>query len=315
LESPVLTRALTRSFGERKALDAVDLEVREGQFFALLGPNGGGKSTTFRILSTLLEPSGGEARVFGHDVVRDQNEVRKRIGVVFQRPSLDEKLRVAENLHYQGRLYGLRGAALKERIALLLDRFGLTERAEDTVKTLSGGLQRRVEIAKGMIHSPRLLLLDEPSTGLDPAARRELRENLERARAEEGVTIVMTTHILEEAEHCDAVTILDHGKVIASGSPEGLKGEISGDVLTIECEDPLALAPRLSAELSVEARSVGGALHVATNEAFALAQRVHEGFGELVRGVAITRPSLEDVFLAKTGHAFEADGGDEETGR
>ncbi|PIE22666.1 MAG: hypothetical protein CSA62_11320 [Planctomycetota bacterium] len=304
MDIPIFTQALTRRFGERVAVDELDFRVESGQFVALLGPNGGGKSTTFRMLSTLLEPSSGKAEVFGNDVVTQQDAVRQCIGVVFQKPSLDEKLRVIDNLRYAGQLYGLRGRALKQRIELLLERFDLSDRAKDSVKTLSGGLQRRVEVAKGMIHSPKLLLLDEPSTGLDPAARSELRNNLERARDEEGVTVVMTTHILDEAEHCDSVTILHHGKAIASASPESLRAEIQGDVLRVDAEDAPSLLAELEKELQVSAKIFRGSIHIATKDAYGLAKRLHEGWSEKIQGVAITRASLEDVFLTKTGHSF-----------
>ncbi len=201
-DAAVVTESLTRSFGDRRALDGVDLEVPGGVLFGLLGPNGGGKSTLFRILSTLLPPTSGSASVFEHDVERDAARVRESIGVVFQAPSVDKKLTVRENLLHQGHLYGLAGASVKTRIDDLLVRFGLSDRASDKVGDLSGGLARRVEVAKGMIHKPRLLLLDEPSTGLDPAARRELAEQLADVRDNDGTTILLTTHILEEADEC-----------------------------------------------------------------------------------------------------------------
>jgi len=219
---------LTHRYGERTALDGVSFSVRSGEVFGLVGPNGGGKTTLFKILSTALAPSSGSARVAGVDV-RD-GAVRRRIGVVFQSPSLDGKLTVGENLLHHGHLYGLSGSGLKERIGEELTRFGLKDRMGDRVEKLSGGLQRRVELAKSLLHRPEVLLLDEPSTGLDPGARRDLWDAL---RGLKGVTVLLTTHLLEEAERCDRMAILHKGKIVALGEPLTLRGEIGGDVVTV----------------------------------------------------------------------------------
>lgn len=301
-ELAVRTHELTHLFGDRRALDAVDLEIRPGEMFGLLGPNGGGKSTLFRILSTLLRPTGGEASVFGHDVVRDPAAVRASIGVVFQSASLDRKLTVAENLRHQGHLYGLRGATLTARIDELLARFGLRERARDSAGALSGGLQRRVEIAKGMIHRPRLMLLDEPSTGLDPGARLDLWRQLCDIRDGDGTTCFLTTHILDEADGCDRIAILEAGKRIALGSPRDLKAEIAGDVVTIEADDPGALAAEIGDSLDVQPQVVGGALRFAAPNGFAL--DLPPRCRDRITSLTIGRPSLEDVFLERTGHVF-----------
>ncbi|HUR38220.1 MAG TPA: ABC transporter ATP-binding protein, partial [Planctomycetota bacterium] len=228
---------LTHRYGERLALDGVSFSVRKGEVFGLLGPNGGGKTTLFKILSTALRPTSGSARIEGVDVRDDA--VRRRIGVVFQAPGLDQKLTVAENLLHQGHLYGLRGAALRRRIDEELGRFKLSDRARDRVEKLSGGLQRRVELAKALLHQPEILLLDEPSTGLDPGARRDLWDAL---RSLKGVTVLLTTHLLEEAERCDRLAILHKGKLVALGAPLDLRGEIGGDVVTIRAKDAEALA-------------------------------------------------------------------------
>lgn len=300
----VRTRALTRVFGERKALDGVDIEVGAGEIFGLLGPNGGGKSTLFRVLSTLLPPTAGEAAVFGHDVVREPDAVRASIGVVFQSPSLDKKLQVVENLRHQGHLYGLAGGALDSRIDELLGRFNLRERAKDVAGELSGGLARRVEIAKGMLHRPRLVLLDEPSTGLDPKARRELWDQLVDVRDKDGATCLLTTHILEEADGCDRIAILDEGKRIALGSPRELKAEIDGDVVTLEGEDLSTLGTEIGQHFSVQPKVLGGQLRFEVPDGHAIAVELKQRFGTRIDTLTIGRPSLEDVFLQRTGHEY-----------
>jgi len=303
----VETRDLSRNFGARRALLGVSLEVSEGKIFGLLGPNGGGKSTMFKIISTLLPPSAGTAAVFGRDVVADPGGVRALLGVVFQSPSLDKKLTVKENLEYHGRIYGLGAAERKGRIEDLLGRFHLTERAKDQVGTLSGGLARRVEIAKGMMHRPKLLLLDEPSTGLDPGARMELMAELRLARKEEGVTVLMTTHILEEAEDCDELAILDRGEIVARGTPDQLKAEISGEVLTIEADEPEQLQREIEAKLGLKAEQVSSALRLEAPKAFELSMTLGKEFGDRIRSLRIGRPTLGDVFLRKTGRLFSGE--------
>ncbi len=303
----VITRDLSRNFGSRRALQGVSLEVAEGEIFGLLGPNGGGKSTMFKILSTLLPPSAGTAEVFGKDVVADPSAVRSLIGVVFQSPSLDKKLSVRENLEYHGRIYGLSRSERKERIQDLLGRFHLGDRKGDQVGTLSGGLARRVEIAKGMMHRPKLLLLDEPSTGLDPGARMELMAELRLARREEGVTVLMTTHILEEAEDCDQLAILDRGRIVARGTPDGLKAEISGEILTLEAEDLDALKKDIEDKLDLEVEPIAGALRIEAPKAFELSMRLGQDFGDRIQSLHIGRPTLGDVFLRKTGRLFSGE--------
>ena len=303
----VETRDLSRNYGARRALLGVSLEIAEGAIFGLLGPNGGGKSTMFKIISTLLPPSAGTAEVFGRDVIANPEGVRSLIGVVFQSPSLDKKLTIRENLEYHGRIYGLSSGERKERIQDLLGRFHLSDRAGDQVGTLSGGLARRVEIAKGMMHRPKLLLLDEPSTGLDPGARMELMAELRAARKEEGVTVLMTTHILEEAEDCDELAILDRGSIVARGTPDALKAEISGEVLTIEADDPEGLQREIEAKLGLKAEQVSGALRLEAPKAFELSMTLGKDFGERIRSLRIGRPTLGDVFLRQTGRLFSGE--------
>src|SRR5437016_8269861 len=218
--TPVIRiEGLRHNYGSHMALNGVSFDVRPGEIFALLGPNGSGKTTLFRILSTLMLPVGGRSLIAGFDAARHPDEVRRRIGVVFQAQSIDIKLTAAENLWHQGHLYGLRGLVLQERITEMLQRVGLSERAKEKVQTFSGGMQRRVELAKGLMHRPSVLLLDEPTTGLDPGARIDLWQYLKILRDEEGVSVLITTHLMEEAERCDRLAILHEGKLVALGTP------------------------------------------------------------------------------------------------
>jgi len=296
---------LTHRYGARLALDNIRLAVPEGEFFGLLGPNGGGKTTLFRILSTLLPPTEGAASVFGLDVRRERAAVRGVIGVVFQSPSLDIYLTVRENLRHAGNLYGLSGADLNAGIDQALNQLDVADRANDLVRTLSGGLKRRVEIAKCLLHRPRLLLLDEPSTGLDLSARRGLWDTLDALRGEHGTTVLLTTHFLDEADRCHRIAILDQGRVVDEGTPDELKSRIGGDCVTIQCPDPARLAARVQQRFGVTATVVNGALRIERARGHALAAELAEAFGADIRSVAIGRPTLEDVFVHVTGHGFE----------
>jgi ABC-2 type transport system ATP-binding protein len=286
---------LTHRYGERTALDGVSFAVRGGEVFGLVGPNGGGKTTLFKILSTALTPSSGFARVAGIDV-RD-GAVRRRIGVVFQSPSLDGKLKVGENLLHHGHLYGLSGAALRARIDEELSRFGLADRKGDRVEKLSGGLQRRVELAKALLHRPEVLLLDEPSTGLDPGARRDLWDAL---RSLKGVTVLLTTHLLEEAERCDRLAILHKGRIAALGEPMALRGEIGGDIVSMRSRDPGRLASSIREKWGEEPQVVDGTVRLSKERGHEVVVRLVESFPGLIESVTVAKPSLEDVFLAKT---------------
>jgi ABC-2 type transport system ATP-binding protein len=285
----------------RAALDGVSLEVSPGETFGLLGPNGGGKSTMFRILSTYFAPTSGSAAIFGLDVVRDAPAIRRRIGVVFQSPSLDSKLTVEENMRHQGHLYGLAGAALSSRIGELLARFRLDDRRAERVSSLSGGLRRRVELAKGLLHKPDLLLLDEPSTGLDPAARRDLWEHLAALKQERAVTIVVTTHLMDEADKCDRLALLDGGMIAALGTPAALKAEIGGDVVTIESPQPEVLSARIAERFGQKPTLVGSTLRLERPKGHSFIPELVEAFPGLVQSVSLSKPSLEDVFIHHTG--------------
>jgi ABC-2 type transport system ATP-binding protein len=288
-------------YGSREALADVSLAVSRGEIFGLLGPNGGGKTTLFKILSTLMPATRGTARVLGHDLGRDAHAVRRRLGVVFQRPSLDPKLTVMENLRHHGHLYGSRGASLERRAGALLDRLGLGERARDRVETLSGGLQRRTELAKALVHGPDLLLLDEPSTGLDPGARRDFTNYLIQLREQDGVTALLTTHILDEAERCDRVGILHQGRLVALGTPEELKARVGGDVVVVHSHNPEDLRTKIRERFGCDPVLVDGNLRVELPRGHDFAREVVEAFGGEVESVTFGKPTLEDVFIHLTG--------------
>lgn len=291
----VEVEGLTHRYGERLALDGVSFSVRAGEVFGVVGPNGGGKSTLFKILSTALRPTGGKARVAGVDVAEDG--VRRKIGVVFQAPSLDQKLTVAENMLHHGHLYGLSGSALQGRIGEELARFKLADRSGDRIEKLSGGLQRRVELAKSLLHRPEVLLLDEPSTGLDPGARHDLWEAL---RGLKGVTVLLTTHLLEEAERCDRLAILHKGKLAALGEPLALRAEIGGDVVTVRTRDAEALAAAIQAKLGEAAQVIPGGVRMSRDRGHEFVGRLLEAFPDRIESVTVAKPSLEDVFMSKT---------------
>jgi ABC-2 type transport system ATP-binding protein len=304
----LVTKKLIHRYGERVALDQVSLKVASGEIFGLLGPNGGGKTTLFRILSTLVRPTSGSARILGLDLGRETDALRSRLGVVFQAPSLDKKLKVRENLAHQGHLYGLAGAALRRRIDHLLLEFNLRDRAGDLVETLSGGLQRRVEIAKSLLHHPELLLLDEPSTGLDPGARIDLWQTLYRLRDQQKVTVLLTTHLMEEAERCDRVAIIDQGRIVAEGAPENLRAEIGGDVISARSRDATSLGEKIVASLGVEVSVLNDEVRIEHPDGASFIARLLQKFPGEINSVTLAKPTLEDLFIARTGHRLnEAD--------
>ncbi len=301
-EAPAVSVAgLRHAYGDRPALRGVSFDVAPGERFAILGPNGGGKTTLFRILSTLMPPAGGTARIGGADVREDPDRVRASLGVVFQSPSLDRKLTVEENLVHQGHLYGLAGAPLRERARDLLGRFGLADRARERAEALSGGQRRRVELAKCLLHRPRVLLMDEPSTGLDPGARRDLRDQLEDLRKSDGVTVLLTTHLMEEAERCDRVVVLDRGSVVATGAPDDLRAAIRGDVVLLEAAEPEGLRDEIRARWGAEGTVVDGRVRVEIAAGHEFVVKVVEAFPGRIRSATFGRPTLEDVFVHHTG--------------
>jgi ABC-2 type transport system ATP-binding protein len=307
VRSPAIeASALGFRYGNREALSDVSFAVARGEIFSFLGPNGGGKTTLFRLLSTLVPIQSGSARMLGRELAGETTWVRRRLGVVFQHPSLDGKLTVAENLAHHGHLYGITGKRLRERSTAMLEQLGLTARARDLVETLSGGLQRRVELAKALLHKPELLLLDEPSTGLDPAARREFFNYLGYLREHDGVTVVLTTHFMEEAERCDRIGILHEGKLAAIAPPAELKSEVGGDVVVIRADAPELLQRKILQRFKLKCQLVDGTIRIERLRGHELVRDLIDAFGDEVESVSFGKPTLEDVFVHLTGHQFFA---------
>ena len=301
---PIKVENLSYAYGARQALAGVTFSISQGEIFGFLGPNGSGKTTLFKILSTLIPVDQAAVNILGHELASESRNVRQYLGVVFQRPSVDLKLTVTENLRHHGHLYGLQGKILKQRIQDALDQFELTDRAHEGVETLSGGLQRRAELAKATLHKPKLLLLDEPSTGLDPGARRSFREYLKRLQE---TTVVLTTHILEDAEACDRVGILNAGELVAIGTPDELKGQLSGEIVIVDSPAPEELEPRISQRFGYMATSIEGLLRIECQNGHEFVRDVVAAFPTEIRSVRVGKPTLEDVFIKLTGRRFEED--------
>lgn len=300
----VEVEGLAYRYGERAALRGVSFAVRPGELFGLLGPNGGGKTTLLQILATLRRPTAGTARVAGADVAADPAAVRRAIGVVFQHPSLDRHLTPVENLRHQGHLYGLTGARLADRSAELLARLGVADRSRDRVGTLSGGLRRRVELAKGLLHGPRVLLLDEPTVGLDPGGRRDLWDYVRDLRRESEITVLVTTHLMDEAEGCDRIGIIDRGELVALDTPGGLKSAIRGDVISLASDEPEVLAGKIRGRFGDGVSVVDGSVRIERAGGPELVPRLAEAFPGAIRSITVGEPTLEDVFVQRTGHRF-----------
>jgi ABC-2 type transport system ATP-binding protein len=286
----VEARSLVFRYGDRAALNDVSFTISGGEIFGFLGPNGGGKTTLFRVLSTLVPIQSGAAAILGYDLAGDTTAVRRKLGVVFQHPSLDGKLTVAENLSHHGHLYGIRGHTLRDK--------------NDLVETLSGGLRRRVELAKALLHDPKLLLLDEPSTGLDPVARRDFSNYLASLRERDGVTVVLTTHYLEEAERCDRIAILDDGRMVAMAPPGELKASVGGDVLVVHAAAPEQLQRKILQRLKLKSQIVDGTIRIERPRAHEIVREVMDGFSDEIESISLGKPTLEDVFVHLTGHRF-----------
>ncbi|MCH8922329.1 MAG: ABC transporter ATP-binding protein [Planctomycetes bacterium] len=293
---------LSYHYGARQALKDLSLSIDRGEIFAFLGPNGGGKTTLFRLLSTLIPLQRGRVQILGFDVSTQTAAVRAEIGVVFQAPSLDKKLTVAENIRHQGHLYGLSGGELRRRQNEMLQRLGLADRAGERTEALSGGLRRRVELAKGMLHQPRLLILDEPSTGLDPGARADLWDYLTQIRRRDGVTVVLTTHLLEEAERADRIAILHEGSLVALDTPDALRATIGGDAITMQTDDPAALAAAIGERFDCAAAVIDGTVRLEQPDGHQWIARLMEAFGQQINSITLGKPTLADVFIARTGH-------------
>jgi ABC-2 type transport system ATP-binding protein len=304
---------LVHRYENRTALNGVSFDVRPAELFGLLGPNGSGKTTLFRILSTLMLPTAGRAIIMDCDAAQEPARLRRQIGVVFQAQSVDLKLTAYENLWHQGHLYGLRGPALKKRIHEILSRVGLADRAEELVEAFSGGMQRRIELAKGLLHHPGVLLLDEPTTGLDPGARRDLWQYLQTLRDEEHVSVLVTTHLMEEAERCDRLAILNEGNLVALGTPAELKSEIGGDIALLDAaHDAGLLAERIRARFHVETTVLENQVRMVREGAHRFVTEVVEAFPGEIEALSVSKPALEDVFIRRTGHKFWSENNNQE---
>ena len=313
--TPVISvQNIVHCYEGRTALNDVSFEVLPAELFGLLGPNGSGKTTLFRILSTLMIPTAGRATIVGFDAAKDPDGLRRQIGVVFQAQSIDAKLTAYENLWHQGHLYGQRGPVLKTRIKEILGRVGLADRSKERVETFSGGMQRRIELAKGLLHHPSVLLLDEPTTGLDPGARRDVWQYLQLLRNQEHVSVIVTTHLMEEAERCDRLAILNEGKLVALGAPTELKREIGGDVILLEARDPESLADRIRVRFNVEVAVLNNKIRLERENGHRFITDVVEAFPGEIHAISVSKPTLEDVFIHRTGHRFWSETGEPAAG-
>ena len=303
-DSQIQVENLSHAYQQRQALDNISFDVSCGEIFGLLGPNGSGKTTLFRILSTLMPATSGTVRILGHDLATEVKAIRNLLGVVFQHPGLDAKLTVVENLRHHGHLYGLAGKTLHHRISELLDRFEVSDRATERVEILSGGLQRRVEIAKALLHSPRVLLLDEPTSGLDVTARRQLNDYLAVLAQTENLLVLLTTHLLDDAEACNRVGILDMGRLVALGKPDALKNEVGGDVILIESANSETLGTAIAERFGVSTVFTDSQLRIECEHGHEFVRDVVAAFPDEVQSVRFGKPTLEDVFVKLTGNPF-----------
>src|SRR5689334_17699181 len=298
---------LAHRYGEREAIHDLSLSIAQREIFAVLGPNGSGKTTLFRVLSTLIPLQQGEVQILGHDLRREASAIRSQLGIVFQSPSIDKKLTVMENVIHHGRLYGLNGRELRNRADEMLTRLGLADRRSELVEQLSGGLRRRVELATGMLHRPRLLLLDEPSTGLDPGARSDLWQYLEQVRDADGVTVVLTTHLLEEAQRADRIAIMHKGELSALNTPSALQAAVGGDAITIRTSDAAQLAADIEKQFGASAKVVDGSVRLEQTNGQDWIPRLVNAFRDRIESITLGKPTLEYVFIHFTGHRFWSD--------
>jgi len=303
LQTPVIIEVsgLEKRFGDVEAVRGVDFQVRAGETFGFLGPNGAGKSTTINILCTLARPTAGTARVAGHDVVTERDAVRRTIGLVFQDPTLDVELTAEQNLRFHAELYGVPKAGLSERIDDMLRMVGLADRRGSQVQTFSGGMRRRLEIARGLLHSPRVLFLDEPTIGLDPQSRASVWDYIGALRRREDITVFLTTHYMDEAEHCNRIAIIDSGRIVALDTPEALKAGVGKDRVQITTSDDEAAIAALRGRFGIEAGMHSGEVTFAVPDGERFVPRLFAELGVPIHTVSVARPTLDDVFLAHTG--------------
>ncbi len=308
MTSIAVARNLRYNYGNRTALDDVTFSVAAGTLFGLLGPNGSGKTTLFRLLATLIPMQSGELTVCGFDVTTQQTSVRRQLGVTFQSPAVDVRLTVAENLKCHGSIYGLSGAMLNNRVSDMLQQFGILDRRQSIVGTLSGGLKRRVELAKGMMHDPKVLLLDEPTSGLDPRARQEFWELVTAQQKTQGTTIIVATHLMPEAELCHRVLLLDRGRTVAEGTPLELQRRLDGDRLTVRLRDAVKHLDSLRVLIGGNAELQGDRITLRASNPADQIREIIQAFGDQILSLELTRPSLEDVFLELTGRSLSQTG-------
>ncbi|MEV4355645.1 ATP-binding cassette domain-containing protein [Nonomuraea sp. NPDC004186] len=310
-DAAVAVRGLRKTYGKVEAVKGVDFEVRPGEVFGFLGPNGAGKTTTISMLCTLVNPTGGSATVAGHDVVRDRDEVRRNIGLVFQDPTLDGYLSAEQNLRFHAELYGVPKSMVGDRIRQVMEMVALWDRKDAKVMTFSGGMKRRLEIARGLLHSPRVLFLDEPTVGLDPQTRSAIWGYINQLRLLEDITIFMTTHYMDEAEYCDRIAIIDHGEVVVIDSPEALKASVGKDRVQIQTPDDTEAIKALRERFGLEAAVREGAVTFAVASGEEFVPRLFAELGMPIKSVSVSRPSLDDVFMSYTGSTIrDAEAGD-----
>ncbi|MFZ0043312.1 MAG: ATP-binding cassette domain-containing protein [Solirubrobacteraceae bacterium] len=297
----ISVRDLVKNIYEVRAVRGVNFEVATGEVFGFLGPNGAGKTTTINMLCTLATPTAGEASVAGHDVVRERDDVRRNIGLVFQDPTLDGYLTAAQNLRLHAELYGVQSDLVKPRMQQVMEMVGLWDRKDSIVGTFSGGMRRRLEIARGLMHSPRVLFLDEPTIGLDPQTRRSIWSYIAELKEREEITIFMTTHYMDEAEWCDRIAIMDHGEIVALDPPEVLKAQVGKDRVVIHTDDDQAAIAALAERFQLEAIVAEGAVTFRVESGEAFVPRLFSELGMPIRSVSVSRPTLDDVFMSHTG--------------
>jgi len=299
--------SLTKTFGEITAVAGISFSVNQGEIFGFLGPNGAGKSTTISMLSTLLAPTSGRASVAGFDVATQRDAVRKNIGLVFQDPSLDDRLTAEENLRFHARLYQVPRDEYRRRMEEVLHLVDLWDRKDGLIRTFSGGMKRRLEIARGLIHYPKVLFLDEPTLGLDPQTRAHLWEYVLRLKQERGMTIFMTTHYMNEAEYCDRIAVIDRGKIVALDTPANLKASLGGDVIRMQSQTPDALKAELESRYGKDVKMEDGSVYFEVDNGGAFLPALLKDLETSVDGVELRKPTLEDVFLRITGHAIRSE--------